>query len=126
MSAMIRFVFFISNNRQDKEYNGWGLPWCASTVATVLLIHGACGRATSLGIRERLVARGARLARACARLREWAGEGRGGIRDTVRGMAGGPRPRVPVPGTRGVQHHTHALMQEGGSVERRGAQPVLR
>ena len=28
MSAMIRFVFFISNNRQDKEYNGWGLPWC--------------------------------------------------------------------------------------------------
>ena len=28
MSAMIRFVFFISNNRQDKEYSGWGLPWC--------------------------------------------------------------------------------------------------
>ena len=93
MSAMIRFVFFISNNRQDKEYNGWGLPWCASTVATVLLIHGAC---TSLGIRERLVARGARLARACARLREWAGEGGGG-RDTGAGNGRGSPPQGPRP-----------------------------
>ena len=89
-----KVCIFISNNRQDKEYSAGGVSLGVSTVATVLLIHGAC---TSLGIRERLVARGARLARACARLREWAGEGRGGGDTPCGEWQGVPAPRSPSP-----------------------------
>ena len=92
MSAMIRFVFFISNNRQDKEYSGWGLPWCEHS--------GNCS-ANSRGL-YKLVDPGATCgpwgkARACLREVARVGGRRGGGRDTGAGNGRGSPPQGPRP-----------------------------